>query len=145
MTELKMQRALEIKVNIPVCSGCRLCEMVCPIYHDGVVNPERSRIRITDKYSESLFEPHICQLCPSPAPCVESCPMGALNQSQATGVISIDHNQCNGCMACVEACPYDAIWWSEGLEKLSICDRCDGHPTCVQFCTSGAIQLTKVD
>lgn len=144
MAETRTTWPLDIPVNTPACSGCRLCEMVCPVYHEGVVNPERARIRITDKYDESLFEPHICQLC-SPAPCVESCPLGALSQSPVSGVISLDSSLCNGCQACVVACPYDAIWWSEEMEKLYVCDRCGGQPTCVQFCTSGAIQLSRQD
>jgi len=28
------------------CTGCRLCELVCSVYHDGVSNAARSRIKI---------------------------------------------------------------------------------------------------
>jgi len=27
-------------------TGCRLCELVCSVYHDGVSNAARSRIKI---------------------------------------------------------------------------------------------------
>ena len=28
------------------CTGCRLCELVCSVFHDGVSNASRSRIKI---------------------------------------------------------------------------------------------------
>lgn len=139
-----MTQKLEIQVNVPACSGCRRCELVCTLFHEGVVNPEKARIRVSDHYEQSLFEPHICRLCDSPD-CVNACPMGALTQDSESGIITVDQELCNGCEACIEACPYDAIHWNDELERLLICDRCGGQPTCVQFCTSDALQLFQID
>ena len=36
------------------CTGCRLCELVCAVYHDGVSNPARSRIRVL-KWRPKVF------------------------------------------------------------------------------------------
>jgi len=137
-----MAQKLAIEVNTPACTGCRLCEMVCTLNHEDLVNLEKACIRITDNYDQSLFEPHICQLCDSPD-CVEACPLEALKQDTETGVITVNDELCNGCEACVQACPYQAIRWSNELERLFVCDRCGGQPICVQFCTSGVLQLVS--
>ena len=139
-----MTQKLEIKVNIVDCSGCRLCELVCTLFHEGVVNPEKARVRVSDKYDQSLFEPHICRLCDSPD-CVKACPVEALTQDSESGIITVHQELCDGCQACIEACPYDAMQWNDELEMPFVCDRCGGQPTCVQFCTSGALVLPQID
>ena len=131
---------LEIKVDTPTCTGCRICEMVCTLWHESVVNSEKARVRVSDKWEESLFEPGICRLC-GDAPCVSACPTVALSQEEDSGLIRVDDELCNGCLACVEACPYDAIRYSDELSKLFVCDRCDGDPNCVKFCTIGTLTL----
>ena len=136
-----MAQKLTININTSDCSGCHLCEMMCSLYHEDVVNLEKARIRITDNYQQSLYEPHICQLCESPD-CVAACPIEALIQDK-NGVIVVDDELCTGCLACVEACSYDAIRWSDELKRLFVCDRCGGQPTCIQFCTSGALQSVE--
>ena len=135
-----MTQTLNIIVDISRCTGCRMCELVCAVYHEGAVNLDGARIRIRDDYEHSLFEPHICQLC-DPPPCVDSCPMVALKQDSQTKVINVNDQLCDGCEACVQACPYDAIWWSQRINRLFVCDRCEGEPICVQFCTSKALQV----
>ena len=38
------------KIDTDKCTGCRSCEMICSAYHAepkyGIVNPQRSRIRV---------------------------------------------------------------------------------------------------
>ena len=48
-------------VNQERCTGCRLCESVCTVKHDGVVNPMRARIKIEKWEHEGLYVPMICQ------------------------------------------------------------------------------------
>src|SRR3972149_2859363 len=127
------------KIN---CTGCRLCELVCTLHHEGVVNPEKARIMVTEHFDQSLYAPHICQQCEVPD-CVNACPMGALSQRD-DGLILVEQELCNGCMACVEACPYDAIQYRSEFDKIYVCDQCDGDPTCVKFCTTQAIKLVEV-
>ena len=38
-----MERIL--KVEYQKCTGCRLCELVCSVTHDGISNPSRSRVK----------------------------------------------------------------------------------------------------
>ena len=137
-----MSKKLVIEVNTPVCTGCHICEMVCSMNSNGTVNLEKANIRVTDNYPESLYEPHICQLCDTPE-CLDACPSEALTQDAKTGVINIDDALCTGCEACVVACPHDSIRWSDEMEKLFVCDRCGGDPICVQFCTVKALQLVS--
>ncbi len=132
-----MTRPLDIKVDTPACTGCRLCEMACSLYHEDAVNLNKARIRISDKWDESLFEPHVCQLCDAPD-CVTACPTSALTQD-SRGIIQVDGDLCNGCEACVTACSYGAIRWDNEFERLFVCDRCDGDPTCVKLCSVKAL------
>ena len=133
-----MGQKLDITVNVKECTGCRLCEMVCSLFHENVVNPEKARIFVADRYEESLFEPHICRLCDDP-PCVNACPVEALSRSPETGIIQVDVDLCNGCETCVDACEYHAVQWKEEFQRLFVCDRCGGDPVCVQFCTSDVL------
>ncbi len=134
-----MTRQLDIRINTPNCTGCHVCEIVCSLYHEDAISVDKARIRISDKRDESLFEPHICQLCESPD-CVTTCPTSALAQD-SQGIIQLDGDLCNGCEACVTGCPYEAIRWDKGSELLFICDRCDGDPMCVKSCNVKALEL----
>ncbi|MFC1998548.1 4Fe-4S dicluster domain-containing protein [Chloroflexota bacterium] len=130
-----------IEVNTSLCTGCRICEMVCSINGNGTLNLEKANIRVTDNYPQSLYEPHICQFCDNPE-CVVACPSAALSQDEETGIILVDDGLCTGCEACVVACPHDAIRWSDDAQKLYVCNRCGGDPLCVQFCTIKALRLS---
>jgi len=41
-------------INYEKCTGCRLCELVCAVMHDGISNPTRSRINVMKWESEGL-------------------------------------------------------------------------------------------
>lgn len=132
-----MARQLDIKVNASKCTGCHICEIVCSLHHENLINLDKARIRVVEKWGESLFVPHICQLCESPG-CVEACPTSALTQD-SRGIVRVDMELCNGCRSCVTACPHEAIRWSNEFERIYVCDRCDGDPICVKFCSVKAL------
>jgi len=138
----RVKASLPIAITPALCTGCRLCEIACSLFHEGAVSPEKARLWVIEKFDDSLYQPHICQLCPD-APCVGACPFGALAQHPATGVISVEDSLCNGCWACLQACPYGAIRWSDALERLLVCDRCGGEPACIPFCHRGALRLER--
>lgn len=122
-------------VNTDLCTGCRVCEMICSLTHSGKINTDRSRIRIESHWPE---EEHIyvCRKCKNPQ-CVIACPQDALSQNE-DGIIEIDEDKCNLCGACVEACPFNAIY--VGKEKqLLVCDTCNGSYECVQWCPNQAL------
>ena len=115
------------------CTGCRICEMVCSLYHekDGV-NPKRSRIRVVISREKTAILPMVCHACTDPS-CVTSCPLECLSQDE-TGMITVDEDTCNSCGECVEACPYGAIHLHPVTETAMTCDRCDGKFLCVNYC-----------
>ncbi len=51
-------------VNHEKCTGCRLCELVCAVKHDGISNPARSRIKVMKWEPEGLIHPHVLPAVP---------------------------------------------------------------------------------
>ena len=115
------------------CTGCRLCEMVCAVKHEGVSNPARSRIRVMKWEMEGLYVPISCQQCQD-APCMSVCPAGAISRSEELDVVQIDPDRCIGCRTCVAVCPFGAMSYNTQDKKVFKCDLCDGDPQCVRFC-----------
>ena len=128
-----------IVVNASVCSGCRICEMVCSIKHEGVVNPARSRIRVIQHESVLLDVPVLCKQCESP-PCAAVCPTDAIKRDEKLNQVIIDYELCIGCKICVAACPFGAMGFDTKARKVINCDLCDGDPECVKFCSVKAIE-----
>lgn len=121
------------------CTGCRICEIVCSLTKEKVVNPSKARIQILKVESVSLSMPMVCQQC-FDAPCAAVCPVGALSQEESTGLVNHDPDRCIGCKSCVTACPFGAIGINVDANKVAKCDLCGGDPTCAKFCETKAIQ-----
>ena len=68
-------------VDFEKCTGCRECELACSIMHEGVSNPDRSRIKIIKWEWEGRYVPMTCQQCES-APCMEICPVKAISRDE---------------------------------------------------------------
>ncbi len=128
-----------IRISKEACTGCRICEIVCSLGHERVINPEKSRIYVRRRYEESLYIPYVCQNCINPD-CVAVCPTSALSQDEG-GVILADQDLCTGCELCVQACPYEVIRYNEDTSRILVCDHCGGKPLCVEFCATQAIQF----
>lgn len=122
------------------CTGCRICEMVCSLYHetDGI-NPRRSRIRIVISREKTAILPMVCLSCIDPS-CVASCPLNCLSQDE-TGMIVVDANTCNGCGECEEACPFGAIHLHPVTDVAITCDHCDGKFLCVSYCPENILDF----
>jgi carbon-monoxide dehydrogenase iron sulfur subunit len=135
-----------ITVHSEICSGCRTCEAVCSLFHEGVVNPTMSRIRImTWPFEGYRSEVYACQQCNDPG-CLEVCPTGALSIDEATDAVVIDEKECIGCRLCLEACPQkpSRILYDASKNICIKCDLCGGDPLCVKYCMQGALSLRKV-
>lgn len=117
------------------CTGCRVCEQVCAFKKEGVINPEKSRIRV-HREEPGIDLPIACKQCEK-ASCIESCPVDALRRDE-NGVIQVDGENCIGCGACTEACPFGAIWLHPDNGKAIKCDNCG---LCVESCPVGALQI----
>ena len=121
------------------CTGCRLCELVCSVKHDGVSNPIRSRIRVMKWEQEGLYIPMSCQQCQD-APCMNGCPVNAISQNEALNRVEVDYDLCIGCRTCVSVCPFGAMGFNTIDRKVIKCDLCDGDPQCVRFCEIKAVE-----
>jgi len=121
------------------CTGCRLCEQVCSVKHEGVSNPARSRIGVVKWDEVGLYVPMACQQCES-APCIAACPMNARSRDEGLGRIVTNYDQCIGCKTCIVVCPFGAVSFDPLAKKVISCDLCDGDPICVKFCETEALQ-----
>ena len=129
-----------LAVDHQKCTGCRLCELVCTVMHDGVSNPARSRIRIVKWEAEGRYVPIVCQQCED-APCSKICPVGAITRDEELGHWQVDHTICIGCRSCVAACPFGAMNYTPIDRKVFKCDLCGGDPQCVRFCDEKAVDF----
>ena len=126
------------------CVGCRLCEMVCSLVHEGECSTTKSRIRIfrDEEFGNNLVS--LCIQC-ADAYCIESCSYGALSRDEKTGAVLVDDKLCTGCEECVAACPLGGPSLDKDRDIILKCDLCGGDPECVQFCSRGALVLKDTD
>jgi anaerobic carbon-monoxide dehydrogenase iron sulfur subunit len=129
-----------LMINHEKCTGCRLCELVCAVKHDGASNPIRSRIRVMKWEEEGIYIPMACQQCED-APCMHGCPSGALHRNEKMNRVEIDYDACIGCRTCVSVCPFGGMTFNPIDRKVIKCDLCDGDPQCVRFCDVKAIEF----
>lgn len=129
-----------------VCTGCRTCEMVCSLWHEGECNPEKSRINIVQHDSQGLDIPIVCQQCRNPV-CRTVCPTKAISREAATGAMRVDEQKCNGCEACAFACYFGAIKIRYAGKRTAVlmCDLCGGDPQCVKYCDTHALAFAPAD
>jgi formate dehydrogenase iron-sulfur subunit len=90
----------------------------------------------------------VCKHC-SPAPCLESCPTGALFRTEFDTVV-VQQDICNGCGYCVPACPFGVVEVNvpDGkAHKCTLCyDRLKGglEPACAKACPTDSIQFGEI-
>jgi Fe-S-cluster-containing hydrogenase component 2 len=133
-----------LTVNSEKCTGCRLCELVCSVVHEGVSNPAKSRIQVVKWEDEGLYVPMICQQCED-APCMSVCPMGAISRDKDLGHVTVNYDVCIGCRSCVNICPFGAMNYNRSTKKVFKCDLCGGDPQCVRFCDEKAIDFVPAE
>jgi Fe-S-cluster-containing hydrogenase component 2 len=118
-----------------LCVGCRICEVMCSLKHNGTGNPYRARLKITLPQGNAYnFTPIICRHCKNPPPCMQACPVNAFYIDPNTEAAVIDSAKCISCMACVHACPFGAIQVGPDQREILKCDLCGGDPVCVKYC-----------
>jgi anaerobic carbon-monoxide dehydrogenase iron sulfur subunit len=122
---------MRIKVDKKKCSGCHLCEMACSLFHLGVLNIEKSAIRIDkDDLGASLNRPVVCRQCKE---------MKCLQEEETTEDLEKREFVWNKVRA--KRCPFNAL--SVLGENAYHCNLCGGNPECIRVCTPKAITLTQ--
>lgn len=124
------------------CTGCRLCEVVCSMYHEKTINPYRARIRVVKWEAVGIYVPMVCQHCESPV-CEAVCPMNAIQRDPNTGAMVINYDRCIGCKMCVLSCPLGGVSVDPKTRKVVKCDLCGGNPQCVRFCETKAVDFLE--
>ena len=132
-----------LTLELDLCTGCRICEMVCSLKHYGEGSPARALVKVLryEKMGEYLTPiPMVCQQCEAPM-CAAVCPAKAISLDAKSGAYVVDEKKCLGCRLCMAACPAGAIE-VDPVRKVAVkCDLCGGDPTCVKFCTQEAIRF----
>jgi len=123
-----------IKVFPSLCTGCRICEIICSFGHEGSIAPKRSRIRIHSNWPEEE-KILLCIACEAKK-CIDACPEAALSWN---GVLRIDEEKCTVCLLCADACPYGGIQTEASKKFPFFCDTCNGEFQCVKWCPTKAV------
>ncbi len=136
------------------CIGCEACSVACRIENNSSnfwikVETQGTSIKDTPagKFPDLTlnFLPRLCNHCENP-PCIESCPVDAL-QKRDDGIVILDQESCTGCQACLDACPYDVIVFDETSNLAEKCNLCAHRidegldPFCVLCCEGQALHF----
>jgi len=143
---IKWGRALRkmLVANFDVCTGCRICELVCSFEKEGAFNPRYSRLRVILSDDGLFNDVIVCAQCENPV-CMRVCPIeGAIYRDPDTGAVIIDQEICTGCGLCAKYCPRQMIRLDNNASKAVKCDLCGGDPACVAYCPTGALFLVEV-
>ena len=107
------------------------------MYYFKTISPERSRVSVM-RIEPGLDFPLFCRNCDD-APCIDSCPEGALSRT-SKGVVIVNNKKCKGHALCVAACHYNAIKINPDNGKAIKCIQCG---QCVERCPVEAIWTTN--
>ena len=145
-------KRLGIVVDQERCIGCQACSVACKLENNSSgywINVETQGSDIKDtpigKFPdlELNFLPKLCNHCENP-PCVDSCPVDAL-QKRDDGIVILNQETCNLCKACLDACPYGIIVLNENEQVAEKCNLCVHRidqglqPFCVICCEGQAL------
>ncbi len=100
-------------------------------------------MRVVKDDAAGIDRPIICRHCDQ-APCIASCPAGAL-QRTAIGGLKVDAAKCCGCGVCAASCPYNALGMHPSKSLPLTCDLCDGATDCAEACVTGALIRVEVE
>jgi len=137
--------------DLNVCAGCGVCEVMCSLYHEGVLGPALARSHIVRHPFTAKHSHNMCRHCSSPG-CYFACPLKdkAICIDGTTGTTYIDEDECTGCGICIDACPFEPPRIKINAEKnvafkCDLCRRREGGPICVEYCPFQALKLVSRD
>jgi Fe-S-cluster-containing hydrogenase component 2 len=136
-----------------MCTGCKSCEIVCSLVHNGEVRI--SNRRITCELGNPLIPVHTIQSCLhcEDHPCYDACPKQgeAMHLDAETNIVYVDEARCIGCRLCQKACRFepsrivmtaDKKAKDRRAKKCDLCRTRPEGPACVQWCPALAIGLS---
>ncbi len=130
-----MGKKVRIRIDKQKCTGCGLCENICSLFHNGLINKKMSAVRIRmDVLGDSVHKPEICLQCTN-MKCLEG-EMLTKEEQFAEKKKFIWNN-----IQRVFSCPFNGCFFYDG--KVYRCDLCGGDPQCVKVCTTTALTITK--
>ena len=132
-----------ILVNVDLCSGCRLCEMVCSFSHENAFGSSISRINVIKEDVFGFDLPVVCWNC-NPCNAMENCHAEALERKEE-GLVFVNEEKCVGCGECLEICIIGAIKLHPERSNPLICDHCGGKPLCVEKCPTRALSYIETE
>ena len=135
-----------------LCMGCHSCEMMCGIFHDGVVGPAHKRIQVElDSINSMIYTVHTCQHC-ADHPCYDACPLRDKAMClDERGIAYVNEPFCIGCGKCVRSCRFTPSRIvlvqvkDKKQRKAKKCDLCRGRaegPICVEHCAALVLKLS---
>lgn len=132
---------MRLKVQAGQCTTCRLCTFACAFKHSGKLDLNKSAIRITPQFPDSLaVKVNFCSQC-AQGYCIAACQQGAL-QREADGRVILVTDKCDTCKGeykCVKACKLGGMFKPyDNIPPLK-CDLCGGDPECVKVCSQQLI------
>ena len=136
-------------VNSSICSGCRICEMVCSYHHEGKFSSNLSRVTVIKIDKIGMDYPLLCRQCPECQPEI-ICSTGSFSRGE-NGIVNVQEKECIECNECIQACPFNAISFNSVenvAEKCNLCShRIDSglKPFCVECCPTKAITFGNTE
>ena len=106
------------------CTGCGICEKVCPV--------DAARVNM----NLSFIDPATCVDC---GICAARCPTDSITDGLLPRTTVVISEECNGCTICAKVCPFDSI--SGQAKHLHVVDPalCTACGLCVPRCPVSAI------
>ncbi len=150
-------------LDVERCSGCEACVVACMDQNDlegkRKENAWRTVIALESAGGPAVagaadvatsgaaitFVSLACMHC-GDAPCVLSCPTGALGRDEAIGSVVVDQARCMGCHSCAMACPFGVPRFGRN-GRMEKCDLCAVRveyglePACVRVCPTKALRF----
>jgi Fe-S-cluster-containing dehydrogenase component/formate-dependent nitrite reductase membrane component NrfD len=130
------------------CIGCHACTVACKSENEVPLGKFRTWVKYTEEGEfptvDRSFAVLRCNQCSEP-PCVDICPVNALEKRESDGIVDIDDSVCIGCKGCMQACPYDALYLNDETGTAEKCHFCAHRteiglaPACAVVCPTEAI------
>ena len=138
-------------LDLDRCVGCYSCVVACMDQND--IDPEGGEYMWRDVVTLSetgkiQYASIACMHCDD-APCVMTCPTGAITRGEDTRLVEADNTKCIGCHSCVMSCPFGAPKFGED-GKMEKCNGCSIRvangliPACVRICPTKALKYDTV-